>query len=127
MEVRTSPLNEPQLEQELDYLIALLARQGLRELHFAFGWDCNLSIDDMWQYQPIKVEELPSFISGAEERGIFTLGKGDLFFRCNSFEFVLCHESDIHLEFFDSRQVELEERWFNLGYEPYSVLAREST
>lgn len=127
MEVRTGPLSEPQLEQEIAYLETLLVREELQELHVAFGWDCTLSHDDMWQYQPIKTEELSSFISKAEEEGIFTLGKSDLFFRCKNFEFVLCHESDIHLESFQSRQIELEERWFNLGYEPYSVLAREST
>lgn len=127
MEVRTGPLSESQLEQEIDNLAGLLARKGLRELQVAFGWDCNLSIDEMWQYQPVKSAELSSFISGAEERGILTLGKGDLFCRCENFEFILCHESDIHLESFESRQVEFEERWFNLGYEPYSVLARGST
>ncbi|MGX1203757.1 hypothetical protein [Marinobacter sp. MBR-105] len=127
MEVRTSPLSESQLQQEIDYLAAFLTREGIRELHVAFGWDCNLSIDDMWQYQPLNTEKLSSFLSEAEERGIFTLGRGDLFFRCKNFEFVLCHEADIHLESFQSRQIEFEERWFNLGYEPYSVLARGST
>jgi hypothetical protein len=93
-----------------------------------YGWACNLDIDELWKDIPITIEELGSFIQQSTERGIYNLGRSDLFIQVKdgTVKFLLCHESDINLETENSELLqEVKAHWAAQGYRGYEKLKGE--
>lgn len=97
-EIRCNQLTEEQLRTEIVFFAKLFLIHSKSSVTAMYGWDCDLEIDDLYQDIQIGGDEITEFVRRSEDDGIFRLGKSDLFFRSGDaeFEFVLCHESDIH-------------------------------
>jgi len=124
MELRTSALTRPQLQEEISVIIDLLRAKGKLHLLVSYGWDCDLEADHLYQGKPLPLSGLPAFLSSSEDQGIFTLGENDLLIECadHSIEFTLCHESDIHMMTEDMElATEIQRAWASKGYSPYEV------
>jgi hypothetical protein len=78
----------------------VLQGNGVKHLLVKYGWGCNLDIDSLWRDIAVETDGLVSFAHLSESQGIYRLGSSDLIIEDNyhSFRFLLCHESDIHLE-----------------------------
>jgi hypothetical protein len=124
IEHRTHPLSREQMLAEVSELCAKLALAGIERASVSFGWDSNIPIDEMWIDKQVAVSELASYLCKAEVTGAIQIGKSDVFIKSEEIEFVLCHESDLHVRGTHSLVAEIQRRWFNLGYEPYPIETR---
>ena len=99
MDYVSSNLSKGEVLTYLDELPLILASLGFSECKVMYGWDCDLPIDDLWQYQHLKVVDLPAFVASSIEGGIFKPGASDLIIESpdGSLSVRACHESDIHL------------------------------
>lgn len=64
------------------------------------GWGSDLPIDALWKPVAIRVQEIAAFVESASACRDFLAGNSDLYFEVTvpSAEFLICHESDIHLK-----------------------------
>ena len=101
----TSTLTKSQLEKMIEYINDFFIIENQDEVNVIFGWDCE--IDENEQYKDIKIKSLkiPNFIENSQAKGIFKLGKSDLFIATldSKFEFQLCHEGDVHFKSTDEK------------------------
>jgi hypothetical protein len=89
---------EDWFEREVHDLVDLLLQAEIRIVYVSYGFGCDrdslIQADDI----PVATDSLANFIADSEDRGIFRLGENDLTVRSDvgKFEFLLCHEHDIH-------------------------------
>lgn len=109
---------------ELEAVCEALNNAGVVHVSVSFGWDANLGIKDMWKDQTVAVKDLCSFIALSEKSGVVVVGKGDILITAPDFSFILCHESDIHIDGESPLVRRVIRRWKDLGQAPYKVQQR---
>ena len=106
MEVRCRPLSLEELEVEVGHIYQYLVAEKIDKLEIAYGWTCNLDIDELYTPRTIYTTDLLTFVADSRGNGVFKLGDSDM--HINSLDggvrFDLCHESDIHFEGSKERQ-----------------------
>jgi len=93
-----------------------------------YGWACKLDIDELWKDIPIAIDGLGQFIQQSIERGGYNPARSDLFIQTEDgvVQFLLCHESDIHLKTESSELLqEVKPHWVSQGYRGYEKLKGE--
>jgi len=120
-EYRTKPIDRSQLLAELTELCSVLERNHFSDVAVSFGWDSNIPIDSMWDKHIVDVKDVHSFIARSEQSGLVGLGSGDVFIEAPQFEFLLCHEGDVHVKGSSGLVQQFVHRWEMLGYSPYEV------
>lgn len=126
MELRTGTLTLTQMQDEVSSIASLLRRTGKHDLLVSYGWACDLDIDELYQDRPLPLSDLSGFIARSEQDGVFTLGEADLYIESadHAVQFVLCHESDVHLTTDDAAMAEeVGTGWAAKGYPYYRPLA----
>jgi hypothetical protein len=89
-----------------------------------FGWDSNLSIDEMWQDISVPLDSVVDFVLAAERAGTIVVGKSDVFVESGGLQITLCHESDIHIKAEEATAQQFFDRWRSKGFTPYAVPTR---
>lgn len=120
-EYRTRTLARTLLLEELRFACSAMPRHEIATAAVSFGWDSNLSIEEMWKDQIMPTGEVLVFVNAAEEAGTIEVGKADVFIEGTNFIFQLCHESDAHVKGSSLLVSELVDRWKTAGYAPYEV------
>ena len=127
MEVRCRPLSLEELEVEVGHIYQYLVAEKIDKLEIAYGWACNLDIDELYTPRTIYTTDLLTLVADSRENGVFKLGDSDM--HINSLDggvrFDLCHESDIHFEGSKEKAEQFFARWEGMGYEPYVVQEEE--
>jgi hypothetical protein len=118
----TSPISPEQIRAEVDHICEILHQHCITELILSYGWACHIDHDELWRNRPVATTDLPDFVDRAISAGIYIPGNSDLFISDSAqrFQFLLCHESDIHFKtesprLFDSVRSE----WLARGYTGY--------
>ena len=125
----TGPLTPVQLLEEVPEIVKLLASNGIDNLVVEYGRGCKLDPGELWQDIEVRLPDLPAFIQGSIEKGIYSPGQADLVLqdRDRTFECLLCHESDIHLVTDDDGLItEATRRWMDKGYGGFRAAANEN-
>jgi len=125
----TGPLTPTQLLEEVPEIVKLLVSSGIDNLVVEYGWGCKLNPDELWQDIEVPLPDLPAFIQGSIEKGIYSPGQADLVLqdRERTFECLFCHESDIHLVTEDDGLItEATRRWMDKGYGGFRAAANEN-
>jgi hypothetical protein len=118
-----------QLLEEVPEIVKLLASSGIDNLVVEYGWGCKLEPGELWQDIDVRLPDLPAFIQGSIEKGIYSPGQADLVLqdRDRTFECLFCHESDIHLVTdHDGLITEATRRWMDKGYGGFRAAANEN-
>jgi hypothetical protein len=119
MEIVSKELTAAQLLAEIPAIVEAFRHMGLEELTVVFGWASGCETDRWWQPRFVTSAGLESFIRQHVEERIFLPGNSDLHIcdRANIVEFLLCHESDIHLRTEDAATaVTIGQAWDRKGY-----------
>lgn len=92
-----------QLWSEVQEIAALLGRLQINDLIVSYGYNGNSDDrydDELYQEIEIKTDDLLGFLSNSIAEGRYHLGEQDFHIQSLSgdVEFLLCHESDVHLE-----------------------------
>ena len=122
VELSTKPLELPVLAQQLDSIVELCARFSPESVVVLYGWACNLDVPDLWQEMPTPTSALRAFIRESMERGVYDLGESDMYIQDPDeiFQFLLCHESDIHFRSTDQALLNIvKAAWQDAGLEPF--------
>jgi hypothetical protein len=86
---------------------------------FGFAWGNEYYPGD-WLEEETALSALVQKVQAVEESGLGRLGRDDLYSKISGLEFLLCHESDLHLKF-EKTTEDVEHfynRWGELGYGP---------
>lgn len=104
MKIATSPMKDIQLREIINYIVLFFISQNRKKAIVYYGWDCET--ENLYEKNEIDVSQLKSFIQASEDKKIFFLGRSDFYIESlkNDFEFLLCHESDVH---FSSKNIQL--------------------
>jgi len=121
VEYRTKPINRSLPFAELEAVCELLSREGIDKVSVSFGWDSNLSFDEMWKDQTVAVKDIYAFVANSESSGIAQIGKADIFVECPGLLLTLCHEGDIHVKGSSTLVQRLALRWETLDYVPHEM------
>lgn len=72
-----------------------------------YGFAVNLPVDDLWKPMLIQTSELLAFLERSTHEGIFRPRESDIHIEdvAKTFDFRLCHESDVHFEADDSHRI----------------------
>ena len=119
MEIVSKELSAAQILAEIPEIVHAFRRMGLEELTVVFGWASGQEIDRWWHPHFMTLDNLESFVRQHVEDGVFLPGESDLHIcdRANAVEFLLCHESDIHLRTEDAATaVTIGQAWDRKGY-----------
>jgi hypothetical protein len=119
MEIVTRRLNAAQLLAEIPEIVEMFRLNGLEHLTVEFGWGSGQAIDQCWYPHLVSLVDLESFIQRRLNEDVFLPGQSDLFIRdsTNVVEFLLCHESDIHLRTENAAIAKMiEQAWDRKGY-----------
>ncbi len=129
-EVVTAILEENQIRDELQYLIDYFSKNGNEfcDVLFGYAWGNDYYPDNEWFYESVKLSGLKSKIFEIEQRNIGSLSNDDLFITVAGFEFLFCHESDIHISFETTSQAieHFYERWLTMGFHPSEWIKNNS-
>ena len=128
MKCVTGPLTSAQLLEEIPEIVRLLASNGVDNVVVEYGWGCKLQTGELWQDISIRLADLVTFIASSIEKGIFLPGQADLLLqdRDQSFECLLCRDSDIHLSTDnDAILAEATQRWMDKGYGGFKLASAE--
>ena len=120
-EYRTKPMECPLLRVELAAVCEAMRAAGAAEALVSFGWDSNLSNEEMWKVQSVPVDDVMAFVAESERCGVSRLGASDIFIESSEFLFTLCHEGDVHVRGGSPLVEQFARRWESLGYAPYPV------
>ena len=98
-EIVSTTLTEGQLLVEIPQIVGLLLAWKIHRVEVAYGWGCNLDIDELWKPVEVSTDEVERFVRDGQASGAFQAGEGDLLIESSTPEFSirLCHESDIHV------------------------------
>ena len=73
----TGPLTPVQLLEEVPEIVKLLASNGIDNLVVEYGWGCKLDPGELWQDIEVRLPDLPAFIQGSIEKGIYSPGQAE--------------------------------------------------
>jgi len=119
MKIESSPLTGVQIAEEVPAIAEILSANGIEDVIVSNGWGAGLTVDELWKPFHVKTRELATFLNSSIGNGVFRPGNSDLFIEdeAKSFEFLLCHESDIHLKTENPKLIEqTAEHWAEKGY-----------
>jgi hypothetical protein len=119
MRIASAPMTGAQIVGEISVIARLLIANGINEVIVYSGWGSGLSVDELWRPRRMNPGDLPDFLRTGIEAGVFRPGNSDLFIEdeAKSFEFLLCHESDIHLTTgIQSLMEQTAQHWAEIGY-----------
>jgi hypothetical protein len=111
-------LTPDELLQQVPQIATVAERWGETSLLCMYGWGCNAPADQLWQKLEVNVSDLVTFVATSIERGVFAPAAADLHIsdKSETFEFLLCHESDIHFKSIDPRFLNhIAGLWTSLG------------
>jgi len=118
----TYPLTSAQLRDELVFVVEHLQACGFStcDVLFGYAWGNEYYDDNHWVSESLTLSFLIAKVAEVESRGIGCLGSDDLYLGFPTFQFLFCHDSDVHLYFSeDAPLVEFfYRRWEDLGYKP---------
>lgn len=99
-EVRTEPTDIDHLLRGVVDIENLLLAWRCDHVDVTYGFGCNVPMDKLWQHKEVETSALAKFIVRSAQDGAFRPGHSDIHSedRQRSFEFRLCHESDMHFE-----------------------------
>src|SRR5260370_37577976 len=94
----TGPLTPVQLLEEVPEIVKLLASSGIDNLVVEYGWGCKLEPGELWQDIEVRLADLPAFIQGSLQKGLYSPGQAHLVLRDRhpTFECLFCHASVSH-------------------------------
>jgi hypothetical protein len=119
MKIDSCPMTAVQIAEEITVIAQILSANGIEDVIISNGWGAGSSVDELWKPIHVKTSELPVFLNSSIGNGVFRPGNSDLFIEdeAKSFQFFLCHESDIHLKTYNPRLIEqTAEHWAERGY-----------
>ena len=119
-------LDLPDLADQLDVICEFCSEFAPESTVALYGWGCRLETPELWREMPTPTSALRGFIRASVERGVYELGESDLFLQdeAKSFEFLLCHESDLHFKTEVEEWLQrVESRWQAAGLRPVRVSA----
>lgn len=99
MELTSGILKVEQIKNELDTLVSLFKDCDVDLVKVAYGFGCESDMDVQYVDMEIPTKDLKDFIERSVAKGIYKFGYNDLHVKSEQedVEFLLCHESDIHL------------------------------
>ena len=100
MEIMSGHMTPEQMLEEAHEIVALFKKLGVQDLVAWYGFGCDCEFDEQYQEIKVKTDGLPGFLSETMKRGVYLPGDADLGIQSQSpdIQFLLCHESDVHLE-----------------------------
>lgn len=102
MEINSGYIEPNQFWQEVQEVVALFHRFQIDDLvvFYGFGCDRELEVDELYRDIEMKTDKLLAFLSESIAKDYYRLGEDNFYIQSRSLgvEFLLCHESDIHLE-----------------------------
>jgi hypothetical protein len=106
-----------------------LQSAGVPSVSVAFGFGCDCPDERLYVNVEMPLNRLIPYLLEAEAAGHYEVGKGDLHVRSgdNRFEFLFCHESDMHFPNEDGGLLQrLRRDWLAAGLRPELLLRRET-
>jgi hypothetical protein len=128
MELNTGIIKSEQVQNELDTILDLFREKNIVQVTVSFGFGCGVDVDDLYVEIPIATEELKVFLEHSVAEDKYTFGSDDLYIKAEEIdaEFLLCHESDIHLETGNAEVFEIiKNRWLENDYEVFQKQGQE--
>ncbi len=119
MKIGSGPITSSQVLDEVPEIAKLLRSNGIEDAIVYYGWGTRLEINQLWSPIEVKVEDLPAFVRDSVAQGIFSPGNSDLIIedKARTLNFLLCHESDIHLMTENQKLInETNRHWSEMGY-----------
>lgn len=91
--------------EETHEIAALFKKLPVQDLVVWYGFGCDCEFDEQYQEIKFKTDDLLGFLSETIAQGVYLPGDADLFIesRPPGIQFLLCHESGVHLETSDER------------------------
>ena len=120
MKIVSGLMAPEQMLEEAHEIVALFKKLAVQDLVVWYGFGCDCEFDEQYQEIEVKTDDLLGFLSGTIARGVYLPGDADLFIesRPPSILFLLCHESDVHLETDDEQAADhFRARW-STGKDP---------
>lgn len=126
-QILTCTLDRERLKAELAEVVQYFGEKGVGSCRvlFGFAWGNEYYPGSDWNEEEIELAQLCQKVGEAEERGLGTLGKDDLFVKLAGLEFKFCHECDVHIHFAEPNNTDVETffaRWQKIGYEPFECV-----
>lgn len=128
MELTTGYIKSEQVQNELDTILDILWKKSVSQVTVSFGFDCGVDIDELYVENSVATDELKVFLEQSVAEDKYTFGSNDLYIKAAEInvEFLLCHESDVHLytenaDIFDL----IKTKWLEENYEVYQRQNRE--
>lgn len=128
MELTTSFIKSEQVQKELDTILDLLKKKNIARVTISFGFDCGVDIDELYVENFIATDELMAFLEQSVADDKYTFGSNDLYIKAAEIdaEFLLCHESDVHLYTENAEILDfIKNKWLKENYEVYQRQNRE--
>jgi len=119
MEIASGPLARDVYLAAIGQVVEFLSSNGIREILVAYGWGCDCPDDQLYQDICMPLERLQPFIAESEAADYYRVAKDNLHVKdpARRCEFLLCHESDIHLITDDNGLLkQMESIWRANGY-----------
>jgi hypothetical protein len=119
MEIASGPLAREVYLAAIGQVVDYLRSNGIPEILVAFGWGCDCPDDQLYQDVSMPLERLQPFIAESEAADYYRVANDNLHVKdpAGRCEFLLCHESDIHLITDDDGLLkQMESIWLANGY-----------
>jgi len=119
MEIASGPLARDIYLAAIGQVVDFLRSNGIGEILVAYGWGCDCPDDQLYQDVSMPLERLQPFIAESETADFYRVAKDNLHVKdpAGRCEFLLCHESDIHLITDDAGLFkQMESIWLANGY-----------
>lgn len=122
MEIITKIFEDNHIKEMVTEVLNFLKENRVKKTIIMYGWECKT--DNQYADIEILFDDLEKTISRSQKDGVFKLGVADLYISDieKTFEFLLCHESDIHFKSDNEELVEkVRQKWSDKGYVPYNA------
>lgn len=123
MEITSGPLARDVYLAAMGQVVDFLQLHGIREILVAYGWGCDCPDDQLYQDVSMPLERLQPFITESEAADYYRVAKDNLHVKdpAGRCEFLLGHESDIHLITADDELLkQMQSIWLANGYKTAS-------
>jgi len=114
MEIVSGHMTPEQISEETHEIVALFKKLPVQDLVVWYGFGCDCEFDEQYQEIKVKTDDLLGFLSQIIASGVYLPGDADFFIesRPSGVQFLLCHESDVHLETGDEQAADhFRARW----------------
>lgn len=119
MEITSGYLSANTMEAQLDYIESFLKKHSTDAMYM-YGIGCNVELDEQWKTIKIQLSEVKATVFKNIQDGLISFCESDFYIYDGDekYNFLLCHECDIH---FESKSDELvasvKNDWENMGFE----------